>query len=124
MFKVAVKRQFSAAHSLPGHKGKCARLHGHSWSVEAVLSSEELDSGGMAIDFDDAARMLQKVIDPYDHRHLNELDQFAGVSPTAENVARLVFDGMLELLEASGSAAVLRSVTVWESPDSWASYGA
>jgi 6-pyruvoyltetrahydropterin/6-carboxytetrahydropterin synthase len=98
MYRVGVKKRFSAAHRLEGHEGKCSRLHGHTWCVEAVFSSVEVGREGMAIDFDVAGSILEKVIAPYDHRFLKEI-------------------------EGGGHPIRLAEVKVWESPDSWASYG-
>jgi 6-pyruvoyltetrahydropterin/6-carboxytetrahydropterin synthase len=123
MYRVGVKKRFSAAHRLEGHEGKCSRLHGHTWCVEAVFSSVEVGREGMAIDFDVAGSILEKVIAPYDHRYLNELEPFTSLRPTAENVARVLFTGVLKEIEGGGHPIRLAEVKVWESPDSWASYG-
>jgi 6-pyruvoyltetrahydropterin/6-carboxytetrahydropterin synthase len=123
MYRVGVKRRFSAAHRLEGHQGKCARLHGHTWCVEAVFSSVEVGPEGMVLDFDVAEAMLEQVIEPFDHRYLNEVEPFTSLRPTAENVARTLFTEILKRIESGGHPVSLEKVTVWESPDSWASYG-
>ncbi|PKQ28514.1 MAG: 6-carboxytetrahydropterin synthase QueD [Candidatus Anoxymicrobium japonicum] len=122
MYKIGVKRRFSAAHKLEGHPGKCARLHGHTWSVQAVFSSLETDHEGMVMDFDRVEAMLDEVIGPCDHQYLNEIDPFASLPPTAENVARVFFVWITKLLADAGVPVDLDEITVWESPDSWASY--
>ena len=53
MYRLGVKRQFSAAHKLEGHPGRCSRLHGHTWTVEAVLRSTRLGPDGLVVDFED-----------------------------------------------------------------------
>src|SRR5659263_180259 len=116
MYRVGVTRRFSAAHRLEGHEGKCSRLHGHTWGVEAVFSSAEVSRGGMVLDFEAAGAMLDKVIEPYDHRYLNEVEPFTSVRPTAENVARVLFTGILKAIEGGGHPVSLEKVTVWESP--------
>jgi 6-pyruvoyltetrahydropterin/6-carboxytetrahydropterin synthase len=123
MYRVGVRRQFNAAHSLEGYDGKCARLHGHTWFVEAVFTSAELGGESMVLDFSAARRMLDTVIEPYDHRYLNEVWPFEELRPTAENVARVFYTDLLKEIEATGQPADLELVTVWESPDTWASYG-
>ena len=122
MHRVGIKRQFSAAHRLEGHPGKCARLHGHTWQVEAVFSSAGLGREEMVIDFEEAGRMLDAVIEPYDHQYLNELERFASARTTAENVARFMFVDLLKQVENSSASVTVESVTVWESPDTWASF--
>ena len=124
MYRIGVKRQFDAAHKLDGHPGKCSRLHGHTWSVEAVFASAEMGREAMVLDFDTARDMLDLVIEPYDHRYLNEIEPFDSLRPTAENVARVVFTSLLKATENGAHPVTLERVTVWESPDTWASYGA
>ncbi len=51
MFKVGVKRKFSAAHSLREYDGNCERLHGHNWVVEAIIKGDDTDHLGMLVDF-------------------------------------------------------------------------
>lgn len=122
MYRAGVKRRFSAAHRLEGHPGKCASLHGHTWMVEAIFTAQELDGLGMTIDFDRAAELLEQAIAPYDHTYLNELVRFADLNPTAENVARAIFEDITGDLATRYPGVSLETVTVWESPDSWASY--
>jgi 6-pyruvoyltetrahydropterin/6-carboxytetrahydropterin synthase len=124
MYRVGVKGRFSAAHRLEGHQGKCSRLHGHTWCVEVVFSSAEVGREGMVLDFDVAGAILETVIAPFDHRYLNEVEPFTSLQPTAENVARVLFTSVLKEIENGGHPVRLEKVTVWESPDSWASYGA
>jgi 6-pyruvoyltetrahydropterin/6-carboxytetrahydropterin synthase len=123
MYRVGIKRQFSAAHKLEGHQGKCARLHGHTWQVEAVFSAPGLGQAEMVVDFEEAGRLLDAVIEPYDHQYLNELTRFASARSTAENVARFMFVDLLKQVENAGTGVTVERVTVWESPDSWASFG-
>ena len=123
MYKVGIRRQFSAAHKLEGHPGKCARLHGHTWQVEAVFSTAGLGQEEMVVDFEEAGRLLGAVIEPYDHEYLNELARFSEARPTAENVARFMYVDLLKQVENAGSGVKVEKVTVWESPDSWASFG-
>lgn len=123
-FSVVVKKCFSAAHKLEGHSGRCSKLHGHTWQVEAVFSGRDLRPGGMLIDFDEAEGMLEKAIVDLDHAYLNEVEPFRGLPPTAENVAGTIFDrirGQMDRAQGSGGCE-LEEVTVWESPDARASY--
>lgn len=122
MYRAGVRRSFSAAHALEGHEGKCASLHGHTWTVEAVFVSRDLDRIGMSIDFDDAASLLDEAIAPYDHAFLNELDRFATENPTAENVARWIFEDLARALESRRAGIGIEKVTVWESADACASF--
>lgn len=123
MYRIGVERRFSAAHRLEGHPGRCSRLHGHSWRVQAMFVADEISSGGMLLDFDDAGAALEVVVAPFDHSFLNEVEPFDRVAPTAENVAREVFERLDSRVKDAIRPARLESVTVWESEDAWASYG-
>jgi 6-pyruvoyltetrahydropterin/6-carboxytetrahydropterin synthase len=103
MYTLIVRTGFEAAHDIPGHKGKCARLHGHSYRVEAEFSGRELDSLGMLHDFADLKQALNDFLP--DHTYLNEV--IPGPT-TAENIARWIF----EQLQARGLPVT--ALTVWE----------
>lgn len=120
MFKVAVKLDFSAAHSLRGYKGKCEDLHGHNWKVEAVFASKKLDTKGMSIDFHEIKDWLRKVLDELDHKHLNEISYFKKVNPTSENLAEYIYDKISCQLPVV--SCQLKEVTVWESDNCSATY--
>lgn len=122
MYTLKVEGAFEAAHQLPDYPGKCARLHGHNWVVEALVKGRELDKLGMLVDFKTVKKALNNVLDRYDHRFLNELVPFnTGVNPTAENLARIIFTE-LEDNEAFTAEVQLAAVTVFESPKSSVTY--
>lgn len=125
MFQLKVEGAFEAAHQIPGYPGKCARLHGHNWVVEATVRGTKLDNLGMLIDFKTVKAALKATLDRFDHRLLNELEPFAsGVHPTAEHLARIIFEELAphEAFGQGGSDAHLAAVTVWESPKSSVTY--
>ena len=121
MYEIEVKAAFEAAHYIDGYAGKCARLHGHNWEVVAVVRGEQLDKLGMLIDFKILKSELKKVLDEFDHRFLNELDTFAEENPTAENLARKIFEQLVASEIFNGSAK-LYAVRVHESPSSCVTY--
>ena len=41
MFEIHVSAEFEAAHRVVNYPGKCDRIHGHSWTVEAVVTGTE-----------------------------------------------------------------------------------
>jgi len=120
VYTLKVNGRFAASHVLPGHRGACARLHGHTWTVTAVVGGGILDGNGMLMDFQDLKGALARVLEPLDHRHLNDLPAFAGERPpTAENLARHIFRELSALLPPGVALTV---VEVGESPDSFASF--
>lgn len=121
MYEIEVRAAFEAAHFIHGYNGKCARLHGHNWEVVAVVRGEKLDALGMLIDFKILKGELNKVLDEFDHRFLNELETFAEENPTAENLARKIFQ-RLALSEIFSGSVKLYAIKVCESPNSCVTY--
>ena len=122
MYTLKIEGAFEAAHHVEDYPGKCARLHGHNWVVEAVVKGKELDELGMLIDFKVMKKELAAVLERFDHRYLNELEPFAsGVNPTAENLARIIFEELAgrEVLKRDNA---LHAITVFESPKSSVTY--
>jgi len=117
MTQVSITRvsSFDAAHFLAGHKGKCARMHGHTYRIEVeVVRGGGLDMHGMVMDFGDLDEVIQQsVIDPLDHRLLNDILS----DPTAERIALYALERIQEGLPSGVS---VRRVRVWETPDSYA----
>ncbi|TYZ24704.1 6-carboxytetrahydropterin synthase QueD [Selenomonas ruminis] len=122
MYTLKIEGAFEAAHHVEGYPGKCARLHGHNWVVEAVVKGKELDELGMLIDFKVMKKELAAVLERFDHRYLNELEPFVqGVNPTAENLARIIFEELAGR-DVFKRDSVLHAITVFESPKSSVTY--
>ena len=121
MYELTVRSVFEAAHFIDGYAGKCSRLHGHNWSVEVIVRGTELDKLGMLIDFKILKAELNRVLDELDHRFLNELATFAEENPTAENLARKIFE-QLAASEIFNGSSKLYAVRVFESPNSCVTY--
>lgn len=116
MYKIKIKTDFSAAHNLKDYHGKCERLHGHNWIVEARFIFEKLGSDGMAMDFKEAKRIVNDAIEKLDHVYLNEVEALKGINPTSENIAKFIYD------IAKKKSGNLKSISVWENADSCATY--
>ena len=113
MYRVGKRFSFDAAHHLVSpYKGKCNRLHGHTWQVEIVLRSDSLNTCGMIVDFCVIKRRVEALLKSHlDHTTLNlKIKQ-----PTAENIAKHIFDWLCKKMP-------VESVKVWESETSWAEY--
>lgn len=120
MYILNVRSHYDSAHFLRDYHGKCERLHGHRYEVEAGFAFESLGAGGMAYDFSEAKRELRAVTEELDHQNLNDLDAFAGMETSAENQARYIFDELKSRLQEHAEA--LLYVRVWETPNQWAQY--
>jgi len=118
-YRVGKQFMFDAAHQLPKHDGKCRNLHGHTYRVEVAVSGEAITRGpksGMVVDFGEINRVWREHIKPHvDHRNLN--DSLPVPHTTAELIAGWMLDRFQEYLPYP------MTVTVWETPTSWAQVG-
>lgn len=121
MYELTVKSEFEAAHFIKDYPGKCARLHGHNWTVEAVAQGTQLNELGILIDFKIFKAELNKILDELDHQYLNELEMFAKKNPTAENIAKEIFD-KFSTSEIFTGTTKLTAIKVYETPKSCVTY--
>ena len=122
MYKARVELEFSAAHFLSHYRGKCENLHGHNYKVRLWVRGQELDEGGMLADFSLLKKALKEAVDPLDHSNLNDMEVFRN-DPSAERIARFVFEKVKEKLPEFGvDSALLYAVDVFESSRSMARY--
>jgi 6-pyruvoyltetrahydropterin/6-carboxytetrahydropterin synthase len=122
MYEVSVDETFAAAHNLRGYKGKCEDLHGHNYKVRVTLAGKEVDSVGLLYDFVHLKQVIQSVIRSLDHKYLNELAPFDVVNPSAENIAKYIYDQTAKQLHQAPNGAGVSSITVWETDVTAATY--
>ena len=120
MYEVTIIKSFSAAHILSQVGGKCEELHGHNFKVELTLGAPVLNQSGLLIDFRLVKKWLNEVLDELDHKYLNEISSFAGINPSAENVARYIAQKLAPVAKAA-QVKVTR-VKVWESDNAAVTY--
>ncbi|HDN79442.1 MAG TPA: 6-carboxytetrahydropterin synthase QueD [Chloroflexi bacterium] len=119
MYEVTVLRHFDAAHSLRNYHGKCEKLHGHRYQVAVSVKSGTLDETGLAFDFTKLKKVLdEKIISRLDHDNLNEIPPFDRINPSAENIARFIYEELKKYLPG----IEISRVRVWESPDAWVTF--
>jgi len=124
MYEISVDTTFAAAHNLRDYYGKCEDLHGHNYKVRVVVEGPELDSTGLLYDFVHLKQVIQGVIQSLDHKYLNELTPFDRLNPSAENIARHIYDETAKHLLETRNAARVSGVTIWETDTSAATYRA
>jgi 6-pyruvoyltetrahydropterin/6-carboxytetrahydropterin synthase len=73
----------------------------------------------MLIDFYDLKKYLSEVLKPLDHRLLNELPEFKEKNPTAENIARVIYENFEKKLP---EGVALLEVSVQETARNKATY--
>ena len=114
MIRVIRRYEFSAAHVLARPDwtqarntavyGKCANPsgHGHNYRIELTLAGGSTDAGE-SLD----AIVRERVLDDLDGRFLNqEVRGFARVVPTAENIARYIWDTLSNAVAPARLAGV------------------
>ncbi len=106
---------FAAAHRVEDYPGNCEHLHGHNWKVEVIVGAEGLDDMGMVVDFRKLKELTGLVLLRLDHSYLNETPPFNETNPTAENIARYLYDQLSREVKVS-------RINVFESEGSSASY--
>lgn len=131
MFQVTRELRFCYGHRLLDYDGKCRFLHGHNGRALITLAAPSLDALGMVVDFSQIKRVIGGWIDSQlDHRMLLRRDDpvlpqlqaqgepvfLMDVNPTAENIAKLIFDF------AQGQGFPVVEVRLWETDDSCAVY--
>jgi 6-pyruvoyltetrahydropterin/6-carboxytetrahydropterin synthase len=131
MFRVTREITFCYGHRLLNYEGKCRHLHGHNGRAVLTLEAPQLDALGMVVDFSRIKNVVNTWIDAtLDHRMLLHRDDPAlpflhqqgepvfvmDVNPTAENIARLIYD----FAAAQGFPVV--EVRLWETDSCYATY--
>lgn len=130
MFEVRVEADFAAAHFLKDYNGKCENLHGHNYKVFAHVKGNELNEGGMLLDFSLLKKVLKSVCKELDHTNLNDMEIFMN-NPSAERIAMYIFNQIIVKMKEnnidlsskkSSESAVLYAVDVFETETSRARY--
>jgi len=131
MYRVTREIHFCYGHRLLNYDGKCRHLHGHNGKAVLTLEAGELDGLGMVMDFSRIKRVVHTWIDEnLDHRMLLHRDDpvlpflreqgepvfVMDVNPTAENIAKLIFD-----YSARQGFPVIE-VRLWETDSCYAAY--
>lgn len=127
--EISYEMTFDAGHRIVGHKGKCARLHGHTYKVHIMAAGKVYDPG-FVVDFGD----LKDIVNQWDHRMLiwNQdtlcvpeqrdfwIDEgviFTDFNPTAEHMACHLAQKMYEEF-----SLLSIMVELWETPKCMARY--
>ncbi|MBA4016082.1 MAG: 6-pyruvoyl tetrahydrobiopterin synthase [Pirellula sp.] len=131
MFRVTRQIDFCYGHRLLNYDGKCKYLHGHNGRAIIAIEAPKLDNRGMVLDFSDIKRVVSQWIDDnFDHRMLLHRDDPAvevlremgeplylfDENPTAENIAKHIFD----FTQSQGFPIV--EAHLWETPNCYATY--
>jgi 6-pyruvoyltetrahydropterin/6-carboxytetrahydropterin synthase len=123
MFEVTVEDSFAAGHYLRNYRGKCENPHGHNYKVRVTLAGKNLDKAGLLLDFKDLREVMREVIDRLDHQMLNDIEPFKDLNPSAENLAKYLYDQTNSSLRQIANGRVhVKDVTVFETDTTTAKY--
>jgi len=121
MFEVTIEETFAAGHALRNYRGKCENVHGHNYRCQVTLQGEQLDSIGLLVDFVELKRVVHGVLDRMDHQWLNEFPPFDAINPSAENMAKYIYDEVQAGLQPKEEIRIA-SVKLWETDTCSATY--
>jgi 6-pyruvoyltetrahydropterin/6-carboxytetrahydropterin synthase len=124
--------EFSAAHRLHCPEltdeqnralfGKCnnPRGHGHNYVLDVTVSGIADPASGLVCARQRLQQVVkQRVIDRFDHKHLNEdTEEFRRLNPTVENLAQVIWNLLWDRLPP----ARLERIRVYETPKTWADF--
>ena len=119
MFTISVEMGFRASHQLTLPDGSKEAAHRHNWSVTADVAGEKLDNMGVVMDFHGLRAALGGIIAELDDLPLNEIAYFQRNNPSAENVAKYIYDKLAARLP---EGVELQGIKVGEEPGCWAKF--
>jgi len=120
MFEVTIEETFAAGHALRNYRGKCENVHGHNYRCQVTLEGAELDDTGLLVDFVELKRVVHGVLDRMDHQWLNDFPPFDKLNPSAENMARFIYEQVAGGLARDGVRVA--AVKLWETDTASATY--
>lgn len=145
-FRIAKSFTIESGHLLTKHPGGCRFPHGHSRTIEVVVTSDRLDAHDMVCDFKALKTAVSDIVNRYDHAFaLNTSDPrfrelraaygdrvvgFNNTDPTTEVLAREIFFEIKAQMTAAAADAEfpipgevrLEKIRVTETATSWAEY--
>lgn len=139
MYKIERRFTVPIGHRLSKHKGLCKNIHGHNFTVLVGIKAEKLDENDMVMDFSQLKEIVDDELKMFDHCLVLNTDDgalardlrihgicerimtFSG-DPTAENLAKHLYDVIEEKLSEIKTYAIIDYVTVYENENSKATF--
>jgi len=113
MFTISIETSFWASHQLVLPEGSKEPLHHHNWLVSADVSSDKLNSMAVVMDFKELKAMVDDIVSEFDNMALNEISFFRQNNPSAENVAKYIYEKLRAKLP---EGVKLQNIRVVEEP--------
>lgn len=120
MYRLRTAYEFRARHRLPFEEGSESEIHEHGYKVELIVSGPELDDSGFLVDIIRLRSKMEGILSGFQGIFLNAHPDMEGMTPSIENLSRVIWDGILP--EVAGTGAELSEIRVWEDDHNWASY--
>jgi len=99
MYEVKVRDNLFIAHSLNNEFfGPAKNLHGATYVIDLIVSSNQLSSMNVVIDIGLASKLLKECINKYNYKNLDEVDSLKGVITTTEFLAYQLTNDFIEKL--------------------------
>jgi 6-pyruvoyltetrahydropterin/6-carboxytetrahydropterin synthase len=96
-------------------------VHGHNYRCHVTIEGRQLDEIGLLVDFVALKKVVHTVLDRMDHQWLNDLPPFDAINPSAENMAKHIYDQVVAGLNDKPEVRV-NSVRLWETDLASATY--
>ena len=111
MYEVKVRDNLFIAHSLNNEFfGPAKNLHGATYVIDLIVSSNELSSMNVVIDIGLASKLLKECINKYNYKNLDELDSLKGVITTTEFLAYQLTNDFIEKLNKETNISEIYSI--------------
>ena len=153
VYRICKSFTVESGHMLSKHAERCRFPHGHTRTIEVVVSAQSLDENDMVLDFKALKLAVGDYIERLDHAmalnsndpllpalrqiHPDSILEFEDTDPTTEVLAKDLFDPFEAILRTGfigqgktgttyriePGCVTLERVRVSETPSSWAEYG-
>ena len=111
MYEVKVRDNLFIAHSLNNEFfGPAKNLHGATYVIDLIVSSNQLSSMNVVIDIGLASKLLKECINKYNYKNLDEVDSLKGVITTTEFLAYQLTNDFIEKLNKETNISEIYSI--------------
>ena len=100
MYEVKVRDNLFIAHSLKDEFfGPAKNLHGATYIIDLIITSEKLSDKNVVIDIGIASKLLKDCIDLYNYKNLDEIKSLQGIITTTEFLAYQLTNDFIKKLD-------------------------
>ena len=119
---------FSSAHRLDSSElddqakqetyGPCLRIHGHNYHLEIAVTGDYNPQTGFFCNVMELKAIVNRlIVNPWDHRLLNDITPFTDGIATMERIALVIRNTLIGPLAAAGMT--IDSIRLGETPEHW-----